>query len=135
MINSLKQAIKDKLAVLYPAAKIYDEELPTSLERPSFFIALTKQEYKKLIGNKYKSVLSFEIAYYSDKATVDLKTDCLEKQLQLFRAFDLLNTVRVINKQANITESVLHFTFEMSYSEMIVENDPVMQTQTTNTNL
>lgn len=135
MINSLKQAIKDKLAALYPTTIIYDQELPTSLERPSFFIALTKQEYKKRIGNKYKSVLSFDIAYYSDNATADLKTDCLEKQLELFRAFDLLNTVRVSNKQANITENVLHFTFDMSYSEMIVETDPVMQTQTTNTNL
>lgn len=135
MINTIKQSISTQLAALYPTHTIYKEELPTSLERPSFFIALTKQDYKKSIGNKYKSILSFDIAYYSDKAAADITADCLDKQIELFRAFDLLSTFRVINKQATITENVLHFTFDISYSEMIAETDLAMQKQTTNTNL
>lgn len=135
MINTIKQSISAQLAALYPTYTIYKEELPTSLERPSFFIALTKQDYKKRIDNKYKSVLSFDIAYYSDKSATDITADCLDKQIELFRTFDLLSTFRVINKQANITDNVLHFTFDIIYYEIIVETDPAMQSQTTNTNL
>ncbi|MBN7773151.1 phage tail terminator family protein [Clostridium aminobutyricum] len=135
MINSLKQAITDKLTEIYPAHTVYDEEIPETIEGPVFLIALTKQDYKKRMNNKYKSIISFDIAYYSDKPTTDVKVDFLNAQRELFRAFDLISTFRVLNKQANIKENILHFTFDISYCEMTAETEPVMQSQTTTTNL
>ncbi len=133
MISSVKQAIVDKLLECYQGYTIYDEDVPQSFKTPSFLITLIDQEYRKRINDKFDSVLSFDVAYFSDKENTEIKSDCFEVQLNLFRAFDLIGTFRVLNKQAIITDNVLHFTFEIRYSEINDIQYDKMQRQQTNT--
>lgn len=135
MITNIKQAITNKLLEIYPEHTIYDEDVPQNFMTPSFLISLIDQDYEKRLSNKYRSDSSFEIVYFSDKGNTEIKEDCLNVQLNLLRAFDIVGTYRVINKKAQITDNVLHITFEIKYSEMKVETQIPMQTQQTNTNI
>lgn len=135
MINDIKQAIVNKLLELYPNYTIYDEDVPQGFKTPSCFITLIDQDYNKRISNKYKSLLSFDVAYFSNKGKTEIKEDCLEVQLNLFREFDLIGTYRVTNKLASIADNVLHFTFNISYSEIKKEQGTLMETKEINTNI
>lgn len=135
MISNIKQAIVNKLLELYPDYTIYDEDVPQNFKTPSFLISLIEQNYSKRLNNKYKSTLSFDIAYFSDEDSTEIKNDCLDVQIDLIRAFDLVGSYRVLNKQATITDDVLHITFDINYSELKEEEFVKMQKQTTNTNI
>lgn len=129
MINSIKQEIVDKLLNLYPVGcTIYDEDITQDFKTHSFLIKLTNQNYSKRMNGKFKSILSFDVAYFSDKVEAEVKGDCLEVQLTLFRSFDLINN-RIINKRSTITDNVLHFTFDVQYSEMNQQENIKMQQQ------
>lgn len=135
MINSIKQAIVNKLLELYPSSTIYDEDIPQNFKKPSFLIALTDQYYSKILNIKYKSLLSFDVAYFSNKEVTEIKANCLDVQLNLFRGFDLIGNYRAFNKQAIITDNVLHFTFDISYEEINLSLETKMQQPQINTNL
>lgn len=135
MISSVKQAIVDKIAETYPGYTIYDEDVPQKFKKPSFLITLINQDYSKRLNSKFKSLVSFDIAYFSHKDITETKEDCLNVQLKLLRTFDLVGTYRALNKQATIVDNVLHFTFDINYSEMSEESYIKMQKQQTNTTL
>jgi len=136
MISSIKQAIVNKLLELYPSGyTIYDEDVPQNFKKKSFFITLIEQDYNKRLNTKYKSLMSFDVAYFSDKKVTEIKTDCILVQLNILRAFDLIGGYRILNKRAKITDNVLHFIFDVKYSEFKEEIATIMQTETTNTNI
>lgn len=135
MINSIKQAIKNKLLELYPKYTIYDEDVPQNFKKSSFLISLTDQDYNKRLNNKFKSLISFDVAYFSNKRITEIKEDCFDMQVSLFRGFDLIDNYRVLNKQSIITDNVLHFTFDINYSEIREDISDKMQTHETNTNI
>lgn len=134
MISEIKAAIINKLTELYPTGyTIYDEELPEAPNKPSFLITLTGQSYGKRLGNKFISELSFDITFYSDQTAV--RTDCIKLQEEILRAFDFIGTYQIRNKSAKITDNVLHFTFDIRYSEIQEEQSSIMQKQLIKTNL
>lgn len=135
MINDVKQAIAYKLLEVFPSYTIYDEDIPQNFKTPSFLITLIEQDYNKRINNKFRSLLSFDVAYFSDKGKTEINNDCQRVQIALLRAFDLIGTYRVVNKQATITDDVLHITFDINVSEIKEEEFAKMQKQTTNTNI
>jgi hypothetical protein len=120
---------------IYPTGyQRYDEDAPEDLKKPAFLVSVTNQDYSKRMNTKYKSVVSFDVAYFSDQGAAEIKRDCLQKQEDLFRAFDFVGTFKTRNKNSSITNQVLHLTFDVSYSEMIIETGVPMQTKTVNTN-
>lgn len=125
MINRIKQAIVNQIINLYPRITIYDEDVPQDFDTPSFFISVVDQDYNKRISNRYSSTLSFDISYFSDQPNTDIKNDCLLVQQNLFRHFDLLHIFRVKEKNANITDNVLHFMFKIKYSEIEINTEEV----------
>lgn len=127
MINSIKQGIINKLSEMYSGYTIYDENVPQNFVAKSFFITLVKMDYNKQLNNRFRSLLSFDIAYFSDKNAEEIKADCFEVQMNLFRSFNLIGTYRVLNKQAKITDNVLHITFDIRHSEIIDSNYIKMQ--------
>jgi uncharacterized protein YwqG len=135
MINDVKQAIVNKLLELYPTYTIYVEDISQNFKTPSFFVSVIEQSYGKRLVNKYNSTVSFDVAYFSDKGENEKKSDCQAVMVNLFRAFDLLDTFRARNLQANITDNVLHITFDVKYSEIKIEEFVKMQAQTTKTKI
>jgi hypothetical protein len=137
MISEVKSAIATKLGEVFPGAKVRDENIPQKFQPPLFIVDLINQDYSKRTANRFKSLLSFDVAYHSNKGTAEIKSDCQTVQVALFRAFDTFGSYRAQNKQATIVDNVLHFTFDVPYSELREEPFIPMQTQTqtTNTNL
>ena len=135
MISEIKQAIVNKLLEMYPTYTIYDEDVPQNFKTPSFLLTLIEQNYGKRLDNKFTSTVSLDLAYFSDKEKSDIKSDCQAVQVDILRAFDFVGSFRIQNKQATIVDNVLHITFDVSYSELKIEEFAKMQTQTTNTNL
>ena len=132
MISEIKQAIAQKIHEQYPSATIYDEDVPQNFKTPSFLVTVIEQSYGKRLADKYNSTVSFDVAYFSDKKKNEIKSDCQAVMVNLLRAFDLLDAFRARNLQANITDNVLHITFDVSYSELKIEEFAKMQKQTTN---
>ena len=136
MINEIRQAIINKLAELCPSVtRRYLDDVPQNFKPAAFMLSVYEQDHNKRLNIKYKSIVSFDLAYFSDKGAADIKSDCLAKQEILLRGFDLVGTFRVLNKQARITDNVLHLMFDIEYSEMIPVSDPLMQAKQTKTNL
>lgn len=135
MINSIKTAITQKLKELYPDFKRYTDDIPQKFNKPAFVISEIDQDYSKRLNRKYNGRISFDIAYFSDKPAQEIKSDCLTIQETLLREFDEFGTFKAINKNARITDNVLHMTFDVKYSEMKVTTEVQMQTLTTNTNI
>lgn len=132
MISDIKSAIVYKLKELYPTYKRYTDDIPQKFIKPGFVIFEIDQDYNKQLNRKNKGRISFDVAYFSDKGTADIKSDCLIVQEVLLQGFDLIGTTskfRVLNKNARITDNVLHMTFDVKYSEMKVETEIPMQTQ------
>ncbi len=136
MINDIRQAVINKLIEVYPA--ITERWLDTALQDftpPAFQLNVTGHSYTKRLSNKYNAILSMELAYFSDADNQSKISDCLEKQETLLRALDFVGTYKVNNKNAQITDAVLHITFDVSYSEMKQDTAILMQTQTNNMEL
>lgn len=126
MINKIKQEITNRL--ITACSTIYAEDIPQNFITPSFLVSIMEQDYEKRINTKYKSQISFDIAYFSDKDKTEIKEDCLKMQEKLLREFDLVGGFRVLNKKAKITDNVLHFMFDITYSEMLIETENKMET-------
>lgn len=134
MISDVKAAIISKIQEIYPSGyTIYDEDLPVSVSKPAFLIQITNQSYSRQAGNKYLSELSFDISYYS--AQTAIRADMIGVQEAMLQAFDLIGTYQIKNKVAKITDNVLHFTFNIRYSEAKEEAITFMQHQKTNTKI
>lgn len=138
MISDIKNAIVYKLKELYPTYKRHADDIPQKFTPPAFVIFEIDQDYTTRLNTKYSGRISFDVAYFSDKPSQEIKSDCLTIQETLLREFNLIGTTnkfRVLNKNARITDNVLHITFDVKYSEMKVATGAKMQTQETNTNL
>lgn len=133
MISEIKKAIAQKLTDLFPDCKRHADDIPQNFEKPAFVVFAVDQDYSKRLNAKYKSRISFDIAYFSDKPKI--KSDCLAAQETLMRGFDYFGAFRAVNKNAQITDNVLHLTFDVNYSEMKAEDVTKMRTQETNTNI
>ena len=133
-IKEIKQAIEQKIHELYPSVTIYDENIPQNFKTPAFVIYVIEQEYNKRLDNKYNGRIGFDVAYFSDKLVSEIKSNCLEVQETLLREFNEIGEFRALNKNARITDNVLHITFDIRFSELKLGEFAKMQTQTTNTN-
>lgn len=135
MIADIKQAIVEKLKELYPNHMRYMDDISQNDSLPAFVIFQLEQTYEKRLNTKNNGSIRFDIAYFSDKPATEIMSDCQMVQGVLLREFDLVGTFRAINKKAQITDSVLHFTFHINYSEMKVKEGIAMKKQQTNTEM
>jgi len=135
MINNARVAVAQKLKELYQNYRVYADDVPQNFKTPAFVIYIIEQEYNKRIDNKYNGRIGFDVAYFSDKAASEIKSDCITVQETLLREFDTFGAFKAINKNAQITDNVLHVTFDIRFSELKLDEFIPMQKQTTNTNI
>jgi hypothetical protein len=136
MTDDIITAIETQLKVLAPAATIYRFYCPQNFKTPSFLISVIDHDYGRLLRGTYTGKLSFDVQYFSGAKSVDIKairTDCVSVQETLLRGLNLVGRFRCINKNARITDNVLHVTFDIKYSERVVVMDPLMNSMTNST--
>ena len=126
MINDIKESMAQEVLKLYPDTIIYDEDIPQGFRMPCFLITVVGQDYSKGIVRNTSEV-SFDLSYFSNEPSTDIKNDCLLVQKELFRGFDLLmGKYRCYDKTSEITDNVLHFMFKVKYSEFKVVEEVSM---------
>jgi hypothetical protein len=136
MVNDIITAVETQLKTLCP--NIYKFYQPQHFKTPSFLISVTDHGYGRLLHGTYASKISLDVQYFSGAKSVDIKairTDCVSMQETLLRGFNLVGGFRCINKDARITDNVLHFTFDVKYSERTVISDSLMASMTSDTNI
>jgi hypothetical protein len=129
MTDDIIAAVETQLKALNPAATVYRFYQPQNFKTPSFLISVTDQDYGRLLRGSFDSKLSLDVQYFSGAKSVDIKAtraDCFAMQETLLRGFNLISRFRCINKDARITDNVLHFTFDVKYSERDRTIGPLM---------
>jgi hypothetical protein len=134
MVSDINKAIKDKLLSLYPDITIYDEKVPQKFKTPSFFISIYDQDYEKRLNTKYRSTVSYNIAYFPNEE-YSKNNEMYLVQENLLRELNIIGSYRTINKKANITDDVLHILFDIKYSEILEDTTPKAITSNTNLNV
>lgn len=130
MTDDIILAVETQLKALYPNATVYCFYCPQNFKTPSFLISVVDQDYGRLLRGSFNSKLSLDVQYFSGEKSVDIKAtraDCVSMQETLLRRFNLIGRFRCINKDARITDNVLHFMFDIKYSERAVSADPHME--------
>ncbi len=131
MINDIQLAVVAKLKELFPDSvrkiRRYIDDIPQKFEKPAFVLFEVDQDYSKRLNVKYKGRITFDLAFFSDKASQEIKSDCLAIQEELLRGFDYFGAFKALNKNARVTDNVLHMTFDVNYSEMKVDTGTHMQ--------
>lgn len=137
MINSIETAILKALQVNYPLTtyKYYIDNIPQDYVKPAFYLKAIDTVYDKRLDKKYRSTITFDLSYYSELYEEDIIAECIDIQISILRILDFAGIYKILNKNARITDNVLHVTFDVAYSEMVTETGTPMQSQTTNTNI
>lgn len=133
MVDDIITAIETQLKTLFSSAVVYRHYQPQNFKTPSFLISVTDQNYEPLLSGYYSGKLSLDIQYFSSAKTVDIKairTDCLTVQETLMREFDTFGDFRTLDKDARITDEVLHFTFNVNYREKLDVTNTLMESVT-----
>lgn len=129
MVDDIISAVEARLKELC-SATVYRFYQPQKFQTPSFLISVTDQNHDRLLRGTFKSKLSLDTQYFSGAKPADIKAtraDCLAMQETLLRGFNLIGRFRCTNKDAQIVDNVLHFTFDVKYSERAVSTDPHME--------
>lgn len=138
MIPEIQKAIAAAASALYPGCTVYKDYDPQNFKMPSFLITIADQDYAKRLGTVNKGKVSVDLQYFSGVSATNIagvRADCLVAQENLLHGFDLIGGFRVINKDARITDNVLHFTFDIKYSEILVSDETKMNIMQTNTSI
>lgn len=133
MGEDLKDAIRAKLAELFPGVTVYDEDLPEGYRKPAFLLTTTSAAMGRGLGGRKSCQLSFDISYYSD-LTGQTNNDCYQKGLALLEGFHLLG-YRLKGKKAATDKGVLHFTFETQFTVAEETTDAKMEQKKLSTNM
>lgn len=130
MVDDIITAIETELKTLCPnIAEIYRYYCPQHFKTPSFLISVIDHGHGRLLRGTSSSKLSLDIQYFSGAKSVDIKAiraDCVSMQETLLRGLNLVGRFRIINKDARITDNVLHLTCDVKYSERDKITDPYM---------
>ncbi len=128
MVDDIIVAIEAQLKTLCPT--VYRYYCSQKFKTPSFLISVTDQGYSRLLRGSSAGKISFDVQYFSGAKSVDIKAtraDCISMQETLLRRFNLAGGFRCINKDARITNNVLHFTFDVKYRECVAAANPIME--------
>jgi hypothetical protein len=135
MISDIQKAIDNALSTLYPAYTLYNNYVPQKFKTPSFRVRVFEHAYSKQLADTYKGVTSFDVAFFSALDAANIEADCLSVQETLMRGLDLCSGFRILNKDAKITDNVLHITLDVKYSERLTIPEIPMQSLDTNSSL
>lgn len=115
IIENIIQAIAKELKVMFPMAKIYDEDIEQGYEEPCFFISWEDDYEAKLVGNRYDFELHCRVIYFQDFQELDANNKIFKVRGKLETQFYSIEQngiyYRIKNKHFEKQEKDLHLTF------------------------
>lgn len=132
MINELYKAIAAGLKSV-KSFTVYREDVPENFSTPSFMVTLYDQNPSSGINGRLKNSVRVDILYFPENE-VDYQEECWTVGESLRREFQPAG-FKIKNRNMKITDKVLHFLFDVDYTEYRDESDVKMQSMSQNTEI
>jgi len=117
-VNNFISAIAEKLVALYPARKVFINEIPQKADG-NFHIGVIRAEHGKLLDRRRRTTASFDVKYF---LTTHDKEDFHAWEAQMFNGFETLTVEGKVFHLKNLTgESVdrtYHIMFDVEYTAL-----------------
>lgn len=132
MINELYKAIAAGLKSV-KSCTVYREDVPENFDTPSFMVTLYDQNPSRGINGRLKNSVRVDVLYFPENE-VDYQEECWAVGENLRREFQPAG-FKIKNRNMKITDKVLHFLFDVDYTEYREESDVKMQSMSQNTEI
>lgn len=130
MINELYKAIAAGLKLIKPCT-IYREDVPQDFVTPCFMVTLYDQNPSRGINGRMKNSVRVDVLYFPEDE-VDYQEECWTVGESLRREFQPVG-FKIKKRNMKITDKVLHFLFDVDYTEYQEKSDVKMQSMSQNT--
>ena len=130
MINELYKAIAAGLKLI-KFCTIYREDVPQDFVTPCFMVTLYDQNPSRGINGRMKNSVRVDVLYFPEDE-VDYQEECWTVGESLRREFQPTG-FKIKNRNMKITDKVLHFLFDVDYTEYQEKSDVKMQSMSQNT--
>lgn len=132
MLEKIREAIAKQVAVCFPDAVVYAEEVPQKGKLPCFSLHLTEVDMVRKIG-RYQCTPKWKLCYHP-KEEGYVRMDALVTGMQLLRRMELLQVdgevVRVLQRHSVMQQERMEMTFHTPYLERGEEQEECMNKQT-----
>lgn len=132
MINELYKAIAAGLRSV-KSCTVYREDVPENFVTPSFMVTLYDQNPSCGINGRLKNSVRVDVLYFPENE-VDYQEECWTVGESLRREFQPAG-FKIKNRNMKITDKVLHFLFDVDYTECREESDVKMQSMSQKTEI
>ena len=134
MVNEIIDGLSVTLSEAFNGVTIYSESILQGFNEPCFFILNLTSEETRLLGNRAKRNMSFDIHYFPESKTAP-KEEChrvAETLYPLLRQITLLDGSKLLGLGLNyeVVDGVLHFYIEFKPVIRYMDNVPIENMET-----
>lgn len=129
----IRNAAAQKLSTEFPGFYLYYDVLPQDFSKPCFLVQITSVSKTNENLYQFTKAVAVNISYYPDEG---IGTGLLEMQDRLEGLFDMMlqaggRAIDIDKTKGEIIEKVLHFTFDLSYTDSRDDTDDSFETMQT----
>jgi hypothetical protein len=118
-INDVRDGVIGALSSLFPAAKIYGEEIKQGFTPRSFFVKVMNAGQDREVGQRYKRMHAFDVHYFADIHDQDLNEELHAVAEQLYGGLERVSvpggTCRGTGMSHEIVDRTLHFFVQYNF--------------------
>lgn len=131
-IDTLYKAVSAECRTAAPElAKIYRDNIPQHVELPFVLVLIIDTDVNRRLANQQRIKQSFDVQYFPGCGIQDRRKECEKVKQEMLRHFDVISadgiSFYVREKNANVTDDVLHFMFSVTYTECRQDAEPKME--------
>lgn len=136
-IDTLYKAIAAECREAVPdRAGIYRDNIPQNAEPPFILVLVIDTDVGRRLADRQRIKQSFDVQYFPGGEVQDYRKECEKVKQEMLRRFDVIGadgiSFYVREKNANVTDDVLHFLFSVTYTEYRETAEPKMEELKTN---
>ena len=132
MINEIYRSIAMGLKRI-KGCTVHMEDVPQNFTRPSFLIEFYDQNPSRGINGCLNNTVRVDVHYFPEDKR-EKNEECWKMGQDLMREL-WIDGFKIKSRNLKITDSVLHFMFDVCYRECLEDTTPAMQTMSQKTNI
>ena len=131
-IDILYKAIAAECRLIVPELKkIYRDNIPQNADGPFILVLITDTDTRRCLANRQRVKQSFDVQYFPGEELQNRRKECEKVKQEMLQGFDVISaddiSFYVKEKNANVTDDVLHLLFSVSYVEYREPAQPKME--------
>jgi len=131
-IDILYKAIAAECRSVVPELKkIYRDNIPQNADGPFILVLITDTDTRRCLANRQRVKQSFDVQYFPGEELQNRRKECEKVKQEMLQGFDVISaddiSFYVKEKNANVTDDVLHLLFSVSYVEYREPAQPKME--------